>query len=70
MTASNFGATPAGGVYEGKPHGSVAEEPEDLQIASSTFGFPLCPHCGGELSLLVQTKVYLGEGGPEETDHV
>jgi hypothetical protein len=25
-TASNFGATPAGGVYEGKPHGSKVEQ--------------------------------------------
>lgn len=66
-TASNFGATPAGGVYEGAPPGSVAEEPpEELQIADSTITFPQCPHCGGELSLLVQTKVYLGEGGPDE----
>ena len=32
----------------------------------STITFPQCPHCGGELNLLVQTKVYLGEGGPDE----
>lgn len=45
--------------------------PEELQIADTSVTFPQCPHCGGELSLLLQTKVYLGEGGPdEETDHV